>query len=103
MQIKLDFSVSKNEAFRAFLEMKKADGYTAEKVNYTACATILKKGTHRISISPLGQGEIVGTEYEVDADKTTNVIPDLHRHPDDFREPRSFHRWKRLTSYLIVG
>jgi hypothetical protein len=100
MQTKLDFSVSKYEAFKAFIETKKADGYQAEKINYVACATILKKDFHRISICKSNDGRVCVTEYEVSGRLIESEII-AHKNPDDFREPRSFQKWKLIRSYTL--
>ena len=66
MQTILDFSESQNQLFRQFVELKKAEGYTANKVNYSACATILTKEKHQISIYPKSdRSAVMITEYEI--------------------------------------
>ena len=104
MQIKLDFSISKHESFRDFVETKKTEGYNARKTNMTACATILEKGDYRISICPSHKGGLIASEYELSGPQTPTEIK-AHRHPDDFREPRQFRQWKLIRSYdlLLVG
>lgn len=101
MQTKINFRDALRAAFRLFVEQKIAEGYETTKVNYTACCTILKKGTYCISIVPSKDGmEVLVTEYE--KGENAWIRKPAENNPDDFREGKWIETWKTTKFYKLT-